>query len=448
MSDPTQTVHIELERETVELALSDWPQTTGAQATVVAALRSALSSSPEHQGASFIEIDAEEFEEARRDPRTKALLEAADRYAAELGARGSSSPEQGGEGGSGPVVIRRDADDQLHVESPYRRLDSFEDPAEQFWPASVARFQGESAEHWHQSATYWQEQAEAARKAQPPAPALSDEQREAIDWAKAEERLRNSVSKLHEIQAELEERDESWMATRLSYVAGGITNLCAYPPRTLASQEQGEEDEQLAEEVQPEDTDDLCKCGHARHEHRYYPDPECGPETGSCAYCGCEKFTLATPESQAAELRSLAEIAPDDQARAGLEKLASSLEPEHLERPEVPEEAVEEAAGWLRWTTKSDDCSERARRLVAAIAPALRKQEWERVRGALGSDEFKDRLADAIDAAYAEGFNTGPPDYEPISASRLFENPTHMRKVVAIQKAARQAALDSLEDPE
>lgn len=41
----------------------------------------------------------------------------------------------------------------------------------------------------------------------------------------------------------------------------------------------------------PEDCDDLCVCGEVRHEHRYFPDPECGPETGGCAHCNCERFT-------------------------------------------------------------------------------------------------------------------------------------------------------------
>lgn len=43
------------------------------------------------------------------------------------------------------------------------------------------------------------------------------------------------------------------------------------------------------------DTDDPCKCGHARHEHHYFPDPECGPETGKCAHCNCAKFEFEPP---------------------------------------------------------------------------------------------------------------------------------------------------------
>ena len=80
-------------------------------------------------------------------------------------ARALSQPEHQGDEHWGPVTIRRDEDGELHLESPYRRLDSFDGPAEQFWPASVARFQGESAEHWHTAAAFWQEKAEA----QPPA---------------------------------------------------------------------------------------------------------------------------------------------------------------------------------------------------------------------------------------------------------------------------------------
>lgn len=49
MPDRTQMLSVELSRETIELALSDWPQTTEAQAQVVAALRTALSQL-EHQG--------------------------------------------------------------------------------------------------------------------------------------------------------------------------------------------------------------------------------------------------------------------------------------------------------------------------------------------------------------------------------------------------------------
>lgn len=50
---------------------------------------------------------------------------------------------------------------------------------------------------------------------------------------------------------------------------------------------------------------------------------------------------------------------------------------------DVPEEAVKEAAGWLRWTTKSDNYSDRARSLVAAIAPSIRSQERQRIRESL-----------------------------------------------------------------
>lgn len=49
-----------------------------------------------------------------------------------------------------------------------------------------------------------------------------------------ETRVRGAVDMLHEIQAELEERGQDWMATKLSYVAGGLTNLCAFPPRADA----------------------------------------------------------------------------------------------------------------------------------------------------------------------------------------------------------------------
>lgn len=89
-----------------------------------------------------------------------------------------------------------------------------------------------------------------------------------------------------------------------------------------------------------------------------------------------------------------------------------------------------------------------ADRAVEAAAPAIRKQaqeeEREQMQKVLESDEFSDQLTDVLQAAYADGFNSGPPDYEPLSAARLFENPTHMRKVVSILKVARKAALDSL----
>ena len=50
----------------------------------------------------------------------------------------------------------------------------------------------------------------------------------------------------------------------------------------------------LPDQHDVEDTDDPCACGHVRHEHRYGPDPECGPETLGCAQrgCGCEGFEL------------------------------------------------------------------------------------------------------------------------------------------------------------
>lgn len=51
------------------------------------------------------------------------------------------------------------------------------------------------------------------------------------------------------------------------------------------------------EPLQSGDCDDLCKCGHVRHEHHYFPDPEAGPETGRCAHCDCAAFELELPDS-------------------------------------------------------------------------------------------------------------------------------------------------------
>jgi uncharacterized Zn finger protein (UPF0148 family) len=56
------------------------------------------------------------------------------------------------------------------------------------------------------------------------------------------------------------------------------------------------ENELALDTITPEeDCDDPCRCGHVRHEHHYFPDPDAGPETGRCAHCDCERFTI-TPE--------------------------------------------------------------------------------------------------------------------------------------------------------
>lgn len=46
----------------------------------------------------------------------------------------------------------------------------------------------------------------------------------------ATRRIRVAIDEMHSIMAELEKRDQAWIATRLSYVAGGLVNLLAYPP--------------------------------------------------------------------------------------------------------------------------------------------------------------------------------------------------------------------------
>lgn len=42
-----------------------------------------------------------------------------------------------------------------------------------------------------------------------------------------------------------------------------------------------------------EDTDDVCLCGHVRHEHHTHD----GSNYGACAYCSCESFTLERPRA-------------------------------------------------------------------------------------------------------------------------------------------------------
>lgn len=77
---------------------------------------------------------------------------------AELGKKGA--------GEWGPITVYL-VDNEPCIESPTRRLDSFDEAAkaEHFWPTSMARFQGESAEHWHESASFWKDRADKAEQA-------------------------------------------------------------------------------------------------------------------------------------------------------------------------------------------------------------------------------------------------------------------------------------------
>lgn len=132
-----------------------------------------------------------------------------------------SQPEHRGGEHWGPVTLRRSEDGELHLESPIRLLSSFGGPAEQFWPASVARFNGESAEHWHQAAVYWQEKAEPHS----PAPVLSEEERGL---------LRESATDLSDYAAERDDPDDE---RRLLSQSDSL--------RSLASREHREEENQV-----------------------------------------------------------------------------------------------------------------------------------------------------------------------------------------------------------
>lgn len=152
----------------------------------------------------------------------------------------SSQPEHQGDESWGPVTVRRDGDGKLHLESPFRLLSSFDDPAEEFWPASVARFQGESAEHWHEAATYWQEQTEKARQAQPTAPVLS------------EERLNEIAERLEAMQGRQSSGDphtRGWLQGEAHEIAKLV--------RSLVSQEHREEERLVQRLQEPADGHDF-----------------------------------------------------------------------------------------------------------------------------------------------------------------------------------------------
>lgn len=62
--------------------------------------------------------------------------------------------------------------------------------------------------------------------------AATPEPQQEEDGGTAAQRIRAAIDEMHSIMRALEECDQAWQATRLSYVAGGLTNLLAYPPAT------------------------------------------------------------------------------------------------------------------------------------------------------------------------------------------------------------------------
>lgn len=97
---------------------------------------------------------------------------------------------------------------------------------------------------------------------------------------------------------------------------------------------------------------------------------------------------------------------------------------------------------WATWgrNRQTTDWPSRAQlrdAFLAAIQPFLVQSESvSSGEAAKAREELRDDLEDAIRRAYAEGWNAGAPDYEPIDQARVLADPDRMRQVSRIQSAA------------
>ena len=79
---------------------------------------------------------------------------------------------------------------------------------------------------------------------------------------------------------------------------------------------------------------------------------------------------------------------------------------------------------------------------------ALHERGSADVATGLGApQELRDELDDAIRQAFASGWTSGAPDFSPVEIARVLEDPSRMRKLVAIQKAAWEVVERWVEAP-